>query len=280
MEPRITRLSKVIAVLLVALYFGAFFFPETVDYLGVEVLAVLLLTRLVEPVYGSKEFLKFLFVVDVGVNICVLCCVYILFALGKDTGDILYLKFTGFHGMLAGLVVAVKQVMPEHEARLFGVVKITFKYLPLMFLTTTVGLAAGLKQYMEVPFLVFGTYVAWVYLRFFQQQPDSQHWGDSSDDFKFSGFFPSFLAPLIDPFGYVCATIFRLRHPPAETKAPFAKAAQYTLPISNADANRRRERGAKALEERLGMKKGGDDNESAGGAPPASTVVIPTTASS
>ncbi|GLC33280.1 hypothetical protein PLESTB_000351300 [Pleodorina starrii] len=306
----ITRLSKVIAVLLVALYFVAYFFPQTVDYvalipgrtlpyvwnlltagflttnpikLGLEVLAVLLLTRLVEPVYGSKEFLKFLFVVDFSVSLCVLAGVYIIFAIGQDTGDILYTKFTGFHGMVAGMVVAVKQVMPEHEAKLFGFVKFTFKYLPLLFLTVTVGAAAALQQFSEIPFLLLGTYNAWVYLRFFQQQPDSQHRGDSSDDFKFSGFFPSFLAPVIDPFGYVFATVFRLRHPPAETKAPFAKAAQYTLalPADNADANRRRERGAKALEERLGMRKAagdGEDVESAAASSTPNTVVIPTTA--
>ncbi|KAG2491347.1 hypothetical protein HYH03_010347 [Edaphochlamys debaryana] len=56
------------------------------------------------------EFLKFLFVVDISVNLCVLAGVYVIFALGKDTGDILYTKFTGFHGILAGLVVAVKQL--------------------------------------------------------------------------------------------------------------------------------------------------------------------------
>ncbi len=33
----------------------------------------------------------------------------------------------GFHGILAGIVVAVKQVMPEHEAKLFGFLKLTFK---------------------------------------------------------------------------------------------------------------------------------------------------------
>ncbi|PNH02462.1 Transmembrane protein 115 [Tetrabaena socialis] len=310
---RITRLSKVIAALLVALYFVAFFLPETVGYvalipgrtlpyvwnllsagflttnpikLGLEVVAVLMLTRLVEPVYGSKEFLKFLFAVDLSVNVCVLVGVYIYFAVGRDTGDILYTKFTGFHGILAGIVVAVKQVMPEHEAKLFGFLKLTFKFLPIGYVLGAVGLAVGLEQWTYIPFIVLGTYNAWVYLRFFQQQPDSQNWGDASDDFKFSGFFPSFLAPILDPFGYACAVVCRLRHSPNETKAPFAKASQYALPAETADANRRRERGAKALEERLHARGGGDggaadDVEVAGGAPHApisSTVVIPTTA--
>lgn len=38
-----------------------------------------------------------------------------------------YYEFSGFHGLLAAIVVAVKQVMPEHEAKLFGVIKLTFK---------------------------------------------------------------------------------------------------------------------------------------------------------
>ena len=98
----------------------------------------------------------------------------------------------------------------------------------------------GLKQYSYIPFVVLGTYTSWLYLRFFQQQPDSQHKGDSSDDFRFSGFFPSILAVVLDPIGILCSTVFRLRHQPVETKAPFAGAAQYSLGSDNADANRRR----------------------------------------
>lgn len=280
---RITRLSKVIAALLFALWAVSYFVPETVSYLALvpgrtlpcvwnlvtagfvttnpikmafEVLAVLFFTRLVEPVYGSKEYLKFLLVVDLSTNICVLAGVYVYFAAAQDErkGDILYKPFCGFHGLLAGLIVAVKQVMPEHEAKLFGVVKFTFKFLPLLYVLGSVGLCVALKQYSYVAFIVLGTYNSWLYLRFFQQQPDSQHKGDSSDDFRFSGFFPSILAVLLDPIGVLCSTVFRLRHQPAETKAPFAGAAQYSLGSDNADANRRRERGAKALEERL-MKK-------------------------
>lgn len=48
--------------------------------LAFEVVAVLFFTRLVEPVYGSKEFLKFLFVVDISICVSVLVSVYIYFA--------------------------------------------------------------------------------------------------------------------------------------------------------------------------------------------------------
>ena len=41
-----------------------------------------------------------------------------------------YMQFYGYHGILAGIIVAVKQVMPEHEAKLFGVVRLSFKVSP------------------------------------------------------------------------------------------------------------------------------------------------------
>ncbi len=114
------------------------------------------------------------------------------------------------------------------------------QFLPLLYVLGSVGLCMALNQSSYIPFIVLGTYNSWLYLRFFQQQPDSQHKGDSSDDFKFSGFFPSILALVLDPIGILCSTVFRLRHQPAETKAPFAGAAQYSLGSDNADANRRR----------------------------------------
>lgn len=38
-----------------------------------------------------------------------------------------YSEFTGFHGILAGLLVAVKQIMPDHEVILGGLVKLKAK---------------------------------------------------------------------------------------------------------------------------------------------------------
>lgn len=35
-----------------------------------------------------------------------------------------YSEFNGFHGILAGLLVAVKQIMPDHEVILAGLFKL------------------------------------------------------------------------------------------------------------------------------------------------------------
>lgn len=40
----------------------------------------------------------------------------------------------------------------------------------------------GATSYLA--FYITATYVSWLYLRFFQQQPESTAYGDASDDFK------------------------------------------------------------------------------------------------
>ena len=45
----------------------------------------------------------------------------------------------------------------------------------------------------HVPFIVYGTYGAWIYLRYFQRKPEAGFKGDSSTEFSFATFFPGFL---------------------------------------------------------------------------------------
>jgi hypothetical protein len=59
------------------------------------------------------------------------------------------------------------------------------QFLPSITLILFTGLAYMLSRVDLLAFYLPGTYLAWVYLRFFQLQPDSGgvH-GDASDDFK------------------------------------------------------------------------------------------------
>ncbi|KAL3598779.1 hypothetical protein D5086_006697 [Populus alba] len=87
------------------------------------------------------------------------------------------------------------------------------------------------------------------------RKPETKLRGDPSDDFAFSSFFPDFLRPVIDPI----ASIFhRMLCGRFETSI---EAHGYTLggaPLPGSDpieASRRRERGARALEERLAAER-------------------------
>eukprot|EP00955_Chlamydomonas_euryale_P111765 366088-Chlamydomonas_euryale.AAC.11 len=94
--------------------------------LAVNCVTLVLLARLVEPVYGSKEFLKFIAIVNLAAGVAVFVSVYIAFA-ATQNGKLLYTEFYGFQGIAAGMLVAVKQIMGDQEAKLFGVIQINIK---------------------------------------------------------------------------------------------------------------------------------------------------------
>ncbi|KAL6765988.1 eukaryotic integral membrane protein-domain-containing protein [Haematococcus lacustris] len=237
---------------------SAFVTPNAIE-LAVNVVALLILARLVEPVYGSKEFLKFLFIVNLVTCCTIFVAVYIAFAISA-LDKLLFTEFSGFHGLNAAMLVAVKQIMPHHELKLFGIVRAHVKYLPSLVMLPVIAVTVSLGYLKYLAFYTVGTYVAWLYLRFFQTQPETGALGDASDDFKASSFFPAILAPVIDALASVLGFITRLRHVPGNENSPVIKGLHMQAGGSSAlgsdsvDANRRRERGAKALEERLGQK--------------------------
>lgn len=291
--PKITRLSKGLVAFLVVLFALQYFVPSCLEYLAlvpgrtlpcvwnlvtagfistnpyklvVECAALLFLARLIEPAYGSKEFLSFILIVDFFTSLTVFVGVYLTF-LAYQTEGILYMKFTGFHGILFGLLVALKQITPDQEVKTLSFINLKVKHMPSIVLLVAVLVCTALRMYAQLPFMIVGSYVAWLYLRFFQKQAESQYSGDPSDDFKFSSFFPWFMAPVIDTIAALFSLVFRLKHSSTDVKTMSMPAVPSALGADAADANRRRERGAKALEERLGMKKQAVSDMEAGASP-------------
>ncbi|CAI7905561.1 unnamed protein product, partial [Closterium sp. NIES-54] len=128
-------------------------------------------------------------------------------------------------------------------------------WLPSLFVLLTVVLCFCIGHYRQLlPFILFGTYTSWAYLRFFQPKGDSGLKGDPTDDFAFETFFPEALRPVV---GTVATILGRLLCGRRVDRAAVVDedellAAGKPLPGSDpAEASRRRERGARALEERL-----------------------------
>ena len=119
-----------------------------------------------------------------------------------------YTEICGFQGVFAGLLVGLKQIMPENDVTLVGYVKFRAKvnmaseskqqlfatamqpdfseqgqslgflccvqHLPAIFIALTVTGALVLGTVLKtVPFVLFGTYASWFYLRFFQSKPET-----------------------------------------------------------------------------------------------------------
>ena len=67
--------------------------------------ALFILARIVEPAFGSKELLFFLFAVNLVTSCLVFAAVYVSFMISKGEGelaDLLYAEFSGFQGLSMG----------------------------------------------------------------------------------------------------------------------------------------------------------------------------------
>ncbi|KAF3433919.1 hypothetical protein FNV43_RR25022 [Rhamnella rubrinervis] len=270
-----TRLCKGLAVVLVGGHILVQIFPPALAYLALipartipfawnlitagyieqsvyavvgHTIGLLVLGKLLEPIWGSKEFLKFIFVVNFLTSVCVFITAIALYYITRQE-DYLYIPISGFHGILPGFLVGIKQIIPDQE---LPAIKMKVKWLPLLTVIVAIAMSFLLSEPLQfLPTTVFGTYISWIYLRYWQRKTETKLKGDPSDDFAFSTFFPEFLRPVIDPIANVFHRMLCGRSEGS------TDAQGYTLggaPLPGSDpieASRRRERGARALEERL-----------------------------
>ncbi|KAE9450714.1 hypothetical protein C3L33_17389, partial [Rhododendron williamsianum] len=165
-----------------------------------------------------------------------------------------YMPISGFHGVLSGFLVGIKQILPDQELSLL---KIKAKWLPSLSVLLSVV-----------------------------KNPETKHRGDPSDEFAFSTFFPEFLRPVIDPLlqyfigCYVEELQLRMRQGVIPWVVPHCQivnsALKYLLtPVDLIniiaqmtlfhEESVNEERGARALEERLAaemLATGGKEEES------------------
>ncbi|XP_062092908.1 rhomboid-like protein 19 [Humulus lupulus] len=224
------------------------YIEQTIHGVVLSTIGLLFIGKLLEPVWGSREFLKFIFVVNFLTSVCVFIIAITLYYITTQE-NYLYNPLSGFHGILSGFLVGIKQIIPDQDIPLL---KLKAKWLPsLSVLLSIVICFLASESATILPTLIFGTYMSWIYLRYWQKKPETKLKGDPSDDFAFSTFFPDFLRPVIDPIASIFHRMLCGRSEAANN------ARGYTVggaPLPGSDpieASRRRERGARALEERL-----------------------------
>uniref|UniRef100_A0A7S0RHA0 Transmembrane protein 115 n=1 Tax=Pyramimonas obovata TaxID=1411642 RepID=A0A7S0RHA0_9CHLO len=287
-----TFTSKVVSVVLVCGYVLYFLFPSSALTLALipdrtlpgvwnlvtagffemslisvcfDTAALMLLGRTVEPIWGAGEFVKYIMVVNVGAGFATFMSMYTLYVITRDN-FYLYAKFGGFHGVIAGLLVAVKQLIPEEE---LGPAAIPYlrlrakRLLGLYVLGATLLCIVSGGQHHHIGFYFFtllGCYIGWLYLRFFQVTPAGV--GDPSAEFAFHMLFPEPVQPLMQRvsdqfFSVFCAPAVPTHGTAAVPITPAYVSVGPRSPRngSKSDANRRKElsdRGERLLQERLG----------------------------
>ncbi|CAG7878117.1 unnamed protein product [Brassica rapa] len=274
-----TKLCKGLALVLVVGHVLVHFVPATVTYLALipartipfgwnlitsgyfelsvygvvfSTVSLLFMGKFLEPVWGSKEFLKFIFVVNFLTYLCVFVTAIALYYITR-LEIYLYMPFAGFHGVLAGLLVGIKQIIPDQEVLL---VKIKAKWLPSIMLVLSIASSFfTLNSAAYLPTLIFGTYMGWLYLRCLQRRPETKLRGDPSDDFAFSTFFPELLRSVIEPIASIFHRMLCGRSNATSEDHGYTTSGAPLPGSDSAEASRRRERGARALEERLATER-------------------------
>ncbi|KAF9593004.1 hypothetical protein IFM89_019731 [Coptis chinensis] len=245
-------------------------------------LGLLFMGRLLEPIWGSREFLKFILVVNFLTSVCVFVTAIALYYITMQE-TYLYMPLSGFYGVLLGFLVGIKQILPDQEFSIFPQLKIKTMWMPSLMLLLAIAVSFfSTEAASNLPTLTFGTYMSWIYLRYLQSKPETALRGDPSDEFAFSTFFPTFLRPLIDPVasvfdrllcgrsrfsddanGYTLGSAPLPGSDPVEASRRRQRAAEYInqgqtqlkledLMVAFVNC---RERGARALEERLASEK-------------------------
>ncbi|CAN1338527.1 Rhomboid-like protein 19 [Linum perenne] len=277
-----TRLCKGLAVVLVAGHVVVQIFPFTLNYLALipartipfawnlitagyveqtiygvvaSTLCLLVMGKLLEPVWGSKEFLNFIFIINFLTSVCVFITAITLYYV--TTQEIyLYMPISGFQGVVSGLLVGMKQIIPDQELSVLRIKAKNGQWFPsIMLLLAIAASFFTMESAKYLPTLIFGTYMSWIYLRYLQRRPETKLKGDPSDDFAFSSFFPDFFRPVIDPITSIFHRLLCGRGQ-SESEPQGYQLGGIGLPGSDPiESSRRREKGARALEERLGTEK-------------------------
>uniref|UniRef100_I1PBG0 Peptidase S54 rhomboid domain-containing protein n=1 Tax=Oryza glaberrima TaxID=4538 RepID=I1PBG0_ORYGL len=227
------------------------YIEQTIPGVIVSIVGLLVLGKVLEPLWGAKELLKFIFLVNLSTSACVFVTAIVLYYITQQE-IYLYTPLSGFYGVLSGFLVGIKQILPDQEITLF-LLNIKAKWIPSLVAFISVSLSFFMKDSVSyIPIILFGIYLSWIYLRYFQKRLEAGLKGDPSDEFSFSSFFPEFLRPVLDPIASVFHTLVCGRSERSEAND---QTLDGLLPGSySIEANRRRERGQRALEQRLAEK--------------------------
>lgn len=222
--------------------------------------------RYLEPLWGKQELLRFVLIVNAFSGLFTFLTVTFMYLLFKSE-ELLVTPFCSFSGAIVGFAVALKQLIPETELRVAGVVPLRAKFFPILITVTTVVLAViGLPPY-TVPHTLYGLIVSWVYLRLVQKKGELV--GDGADSFAFVTLFPEPVQPILAPVFSILHAVFTpilagccgLGRPTGRTETSAANGSSNSstsgsgvaplLPVHDPDAERRRQRALQALDARM-----------------------------
>merc|ERR1711972_987739 len=209
--------------------------------------------------------ITFFFIVNTGVAVLCAFFYYILYMCTFNTDLLFQVHIHGLSGYLAGVSIAVKQIMPDHILARTPIGKITNRNIPLsVFGLTFIMWAIGMVEGSYCTMFGTGLVVSWIYLRFYQVHSNGSK-GDTADSFSFATLFPNVLQPGVSVISNTIFSIFVkckiCKKPVRRYDVGAPTGITISLPgAESQDAERRRQIALRALSERL-SKAGEGESE-------------------
>lgn len=218
-----------------------------------SLVAVILSSNFLESSFGTVKLLIYYGIVCVASSICSALFYFFAYMVTFNVDYLFSVHVNGMSGLLGGALVAIKQNSGDQP--LVGAVGLQFKDMPLFCFV----ILAALKLFSFIPggYVLaygFGALAGWIYLRFYQNHSKGR--GDQSEHFAFKYFFPKVVQ---GPVGVVSNIVYKFllrlkicRKTVYRYDVGAPSNITLTLTGVNAlDAERRRNKAIKALDERL-----------------------------
>ncbi|CAF4744939.1 unnamed protein product [Rotaria socialis] len=225
----------------------------------IDVIVVFLYSKMIEPLWGTKELLKFYFIVTIP-NALFATFTYILFYGFTFNEEYLFERpIYGLAPFIGAYSVVIKQIMPDTIIATTPLFKLKQDHVPLLMviLSTILWLVHAVPIHFLI-MLSFGIIISWTYLRFFQIHQNGTK-GDMSSSFSLANFFPPPLSPIVSVLANTIFEIFVKMKlcKPFIKKYNVASSSSITINIPGADVadtDRRRQKALKALNDRMKVK--------------------------
>ncbi len=132
----------------------------------IDVIVVFLYSKMIEPLWGTKELLQFYFIVTIP-NAFFATCIYFLFYGFTFNEEYLFERpIYGLAAFIGAYSVVIKQIMPDTVLTTTPFFKLKQDQVPLLIVLLSIIL--WLAHAVPIHFLImlsFGIIISWIYLR-------------------------------------------------------------------------------------------------------------------
>lgn len=151
-----------------------------------DIITVGLCGKLIEPLWGQMEMMTFFAIVNFGVAVLSAAFYFVLYICTSNTDVLFSVHIHGLAGYIAGVTVAVKQIMPDLILIKTPLGKLSNRNVPLsVFFVSIILWLVGLLEGTYPTMFLSGILVSWTYLRFYQRHTSGNR-GDMADYFTFA----------------------------------------------------------------------------------------------